>query len=120
MVMTMMSRETGQTAHHEISSYNAYTRYEVRDDKLYVTSSCGLLPEQRDLVVASRDELVVYLTTPPDVTGMCRHGHQIAWRCTEYGVWVCACYFEGLDVGHEELAQVPAHSRKRKERPCFR
>src|SRR5690348_16186902 len=92
MIGTIVDRDTGRAAHDEISSYDAYTRYEVRDGKLYVSAPAGLLPEQRELIIANRDALILYLTTPPAITGECRRGHQVEWWCSEYGVWLCTCY----------------------------
>jgi len=80
-------------AHHEISSFNVYTHYEVREGSLYVTAPGSLLDEQRALIIEARDALILYLTTPPEMTGNCRRGHEIEWKCSEYGVWLCACSF---------------------------
>jgi hypothetical protein len=76
-----------------ITRYNPLTTFEVQGDTLYVTASGGLMDEQRELIREHKSELVALLTTPPEQSGMCVRGHAIVWRCNDYGLWVCACYF---------------------------
>lgn len=77
-----------------LSSYNVWTSYRVEGGKLHVTVPGGLLDDQREKIIPKRDDLIQFLTTPPDLVGICRRGHRVRWVCTKYGVWICQCYFE--------------------------
>lgn len=90
----MFDRNLARLIRNEISHYNLQTTYRVGDDgKLYVMVPGGLRPEQRELVMRHRDELIQLFTTPPQIEGWCTRGHEVEWALTKFGVWLCQCYW---------------------------
>jgi hypothetical protein len=76
----------------EILAENEWTQIRVERGRLIVRAPQGKLTEkQRELVMAHKEELIAYLTTPP-ATGECIGGHASEWILTKYGDWVCSCY----------------------------
>jgi hypothetical protein len=73
----------------DVGSRQSPVTWRVQDGKLYAP---GLLAEHRELVGTFRDEIIHYLTTPPDIEGQCINQHPIGWYCTKYGTWLCECY----------------------------
>jgi len=82
----------------EIVSYNPETFFKIVYGGLEVGPRSGLCDEQRFLIKAHRDEIIQYLTTPPDVIGECLHGHERKWKCSPHGTWLCECYFGPYDA----------------------
>lgn len=90
-----MDRAAAVRVRNAISAYNPMTTYQVEGSTLYVAVPGGLIPEQRELIKTHKPELVALLTTPPEQSGTCIHGHTLVWKCNKYGLWVCICYFTG-------------------------
>lgn len=87
-----MTREQARKILGEISSYNVYTTFHVKDGTLYVKAPGGLCQEQKAFCQEHRDALIELLTQPPE-SGICtRHKGLIEWTLLPYGVWVCDCY----------------------------
>jgi hypothetical protein len=112
-----MNRAAAARVRDAISSYNHKTTYQVEcfdalSDKLIVTVPGGLLAEQRELIKRYRDELVALLTTPPEQSGTCVRGHAIVWRCNDYGLWVCACYFVTSEATTPPEQSTPASTTR--------
>lgn len=75
-----------------------------RVDKGRLILKGDLTARQRELATNFRDELVAYLTTPPDQAGQCRNCKQpIEWVCNKYGDWVCSCYHRERLLNHQSL-----------------
>src|SRR5260370_27002108 len=88
-----MDRDLTHQLISAISSHDLYAQFRVEvGHKLVVTGK--LTAELTELVKAHKQELIDYLISPPDIIGICRHGHKVQWRCTAYGLWVCGCYYQ--------------------------
>ncbi|SRR6266571_123048 len=90
----MYDRDHARGIIANIMSYNPHLCMAIRADGMLAVSKSKLADEQRFLMNAHRDEIVWYLSTPPEIVGICRRGHPVKWRCTEGGTWICACFFE--------------------------
>ena len=92
-VAVQFDREHARAIKNTISAINPFTRYRVEDDKLIASALPSLTDEQRILLSEHKEEIITLLMTPPSESGQCIRGHEINWQCTQYGDWVCGCYF---------------------------
>lgn len=76
-----------------ILAENPHTLMRVQNGRLILKSN-NLTTKQRELALEFKQELVSYLKTPPSQIGICsRCEWEIDWICTDYGTWVCSCYY---------------------------
>lgn len=116
-------REIGKKAVCDIGRDNLYATFRVEYGKLIIRCEHGsLTKEQESIANKYKEEIIEYLITPPP-SGICtRHitmdmygkfSQEIApieWTCTQYGVWVCMCYFKRQLVGFKEQEKIKQHS----------
>jgi hypothetical protein len=106
----MSSRDLARQLIIDISSYDLEAQFEVvAGYKLVITGK--LTPELTEQIKQHKSELIGYLTTPPDVIGICRRGHKVTWQCTPYGLWVCGCYFQGPVVEQKIVKRLASSTR---------
>jgi len=97
-----MDRDQIRAIKNEISGIAPQTTYKVVDGKLYVTVPGGLHQMQRELIKRYRDDLVELFSIPPQVVGICRRGHQVQWKLSKNGDWICACYNVDTHLLHSQ------------------
>lgn len=101
----MYNRDDARAIRNKITSYYINTKYHVVDGKLYVTVPGGIKEEQFQLIVTHRDDLITLFTTPP-APGRCVGGHDIDWRLSKFGVWLCSCYWKNEPDARKLVATV--------------
>jgi|SRR5271157_5810679 len=87
----VMGRKCIRAIKCELLAQNIQTTMRVERGQLVLKGK--LTDSQRELAKAHKEELVWYLTTPPEQRGTCGQCKRpIEWMCTEYGDWLCSCY----------------------------
>jgi hypothetical protein len=89
----MPNRDLARQLISDISSHDLYTQFRVDLSQHKLIISGSLTPELTEQIRAHKTDLIDYLTTPPDVVGICRNGYRVRWVCTLHGLWVCGCYY---------------------------
>ncbi len=100
----MDDREVARAILNEISSEDLDARFYVTSGILHIKTP-KISPEMTEIIKAYKQDIIDYLTTPPDTAGICRRGHRVKWTCTIYGIWVCSCY-------HKQPVKRPSYGVK--------
>lgn len=93
-----MDREHTRAIIAQVTSYSIFTQFYVKNGVLWVRVPGGPSDEQKKLISQYKDEIKEFLTTPPARGGDCirknaeGESHPIRWECSQYGLWVCACF----------------------------
>ena len=90
-----MDRNKARKIIAEISSYNPYTTFTAVVGTTFKLSTVegSLAKEQHILALQNHALIAWYISTPPSTKAQCRNRHAVEWTCTQYGIWMCKCYY---------------------------
>lgn len=87
-----MDRNEARQLINTICSYDIHTQFRM-DGNMSIGTRGTMHHEVRQIIQAHQTLLKWYLSTPPEQSGQCVHGHEIDWQLSKNGTWLCACYF---------------------------
>lgn len=96
-ILTGEARERGRLVYDTLRGLaSGDPRFIVKNGLIHLKVLGRITEEQRTIIRENRADLYAYLTTPPSIVGICRRGHLIKWQISEFGVWLCSCYWEHI------------------------
>jgi hypothetical protein len=90
--VSTLLRDQGRAAICMLGAIDNSFTYRVEGDQLHVLTHQEIGEEARAIIRSHKPAIISYLTTPPQIEGQCIRGHEIMWKCTPAGLWLCACY----------------------------